>query len=317
MKLKVIGLQSGPNQKDVNRIEQLSAQFDEALIAAPDSDLVVFPELMITPYFCKFNDQRFFELAEPINGETFQYFSRKAKAASVYVVITIFEKYEEHTKTEFYNTAIVISNDGTMLGYYRKTHIPKLSLPTLTTDESLYFTRGSEYPVFEMEGFKVGILICFDRSFPEAARALALQGAELIVIPTAASGEERKGAWLSECQARARENGIYVVGVNKAGDELLTNDGQEMESNFFGLSCGFDPNGLAVVPNLDSEPWQFISLEIDHQKIAECRARLNFLEFLQSDIYHVYSDEIHKVRSYSAGKEAVPLFGPKGAVTID
>lgn len=316
MKLKVVGLQSGPNLAGGSyseRIQELAAQFDEALEAEPNVDLIVFPELMTTPYFCKVNDQSFFNLAEPVEGETFQYFAKKAKDADVAIILPIFEK----DGTDYYNTAVVIGSDGSYVGSYRKTHIPKLCLPTLTTDETLYFKRGTSYPVFEIKGYKVGILICFDRSFPEAARALALQGAELIVIPTAAGGEERKNAWLSECQARARENGLYVIGVNKAGAEILKTETEEIHSSFFGLSCGFAPNGTPVVANLDSEPWQRISLEIDHQAVKECREKLNFLDFLQGDLYSAYSDELQKIRAFSIENETSPLFGPKGVVTID
>lgn len=320
MKLKVVGLQSGPNQAGGSyseRISELTTQLNEAVEAVPNADLIVFPELVTTPYFCKINDQSFFDLAEPVTGKTFQYFSEKAKAAGVYIILPIFEKDASEGRVEYYNTAVVIGSDGSLVGSYRKTHIPKLCLSTLTTDETLYFKRGTSYPVFEIKGYKVGILICFDRSFPEAARALALQGAELIVIPTAAGGEERKNAWLSECQARARENGLYVVGVNKAGDEVITTQSEEVQSSFFGLSCGFGPDGVAVVPNLDSEPWQMLSLEVDRQKVKECREKLNFLDFLQGDLYSAYSDELQKIRAYSVENETSPLFGPKGVVTID
>ncbi|TCN21145.1 carbon-nitrogen hydrolase family protein [Mesobacillus foraminis] len=284
MKLKVVGLQSGPNIEEKGyhgRIEQLAAQFDKALLEVPDADLIVFPELMTLPYFCKVRDETFFDLAEPLKGETFQFFSEKAKAAGVFAIITIFEKDLEGGKTLYYNTAIVISDEGEMVGYYRKTHIPKLSLATLTTDETLYFSRGLGYPVFEIKGIKVGILICFDRSFPEASRALALQGADLIVIPTAAGGEERKNAWLSECQARARENGLYVMGVNKAGEETINHLGSDIKSQFFGLSCAFGPDGKEVAHNLDSTPWKALHLEVDTVKIAETRRKLSFLDFLQ------------------------------------
>ncbi|WP_180955067.1 MULTISPECIES: carbon-nitrogen hydrolase family protein [Bacillus] len=320
MKLTIVGLQSGPNlngESYTDRLEMLAAQFDHAIHDNPGTDLVVFPELMTTPYFCPIDDQSFFELAEPLLGETFTFFSQKARDSGVYVVITIFEKYADDQNTSYYNTAIMISDAGEYIGSYRKTHIPKLALPTLTTDETRYFKRGTEFPVFDVKGYKVGILICFDRSFPEAARALALQGAELIIIPTAAGGEERKAAWLSECQARARENGLYVVGVNKAGDETLKAEGRELTSRFFGLSCAFDPSGNAVQPHLDSEPWKHIILEIDGKKVEEQRNRLNFLDFLQGDLYHSYSSEVQKVRKYEIKRETVPLFGPKGVVTID
>lgn len=320
MKLKIVGLQSGPYRTGdsyANRIEQLSAHFDLALQNVPDADLIIFPELMTTPYFCKVYDKKFFEFAEPLDGKTFQFFSKKAKDSGVYIIITIFEKCVQNHKISYFNTAILISDSGKMIGFYRKTHIPKISLKTLTTDESFYFERGTQFPVFDIKGIKVGILICFDRSFPEASRALALQGAEAIVIPTAAGGEERKNVWLLECQARARENGLYVVGVNKAGEEVLEDNGREIKSSFFGLSCAFDPSGKEVKNHLDSKPWQFLQLEIDHQKVEKYRSKLNHLNFLQVDLYYAYSQELQKIRNYNLEKETVPLFEPKGVVAID
>ncbi|MCM3653814.1 carbon-nitrogen hydrolase family protein [Metabacillus litoralis] len=317
MKLNVVGLQSGPNGRNESyhhRIEQLSAQFDKVITSNPHIDLIVFPELMTVPYFCKFNDKRFFELAEPLDGPTFTYFAKKAREANVNIIITIFEKSFSNKASIYYNTAIVISNDGEMIGKYRKTHIPKLSLSTLKTDETIYFSRGTDYPVFDIKGFKIGILICFDRSFPEASRSLALQGADVIIIPTAAAGEERKNVWLSECQARARENGLYVIGVNKAGVETLVNQEVMNSSTFFGLSCAFDPSGTEIGGHLGSESWKSLSVEIDKSKINKCRERLNFLDFLQGDLYFVNSEEIQQICNFKMKQETVPLFGPKGAV---
>ncbi|ALS23610.1 carbon-nitrogen hydrolase family protein [Paenibacillus naphthalenovorans] len=319
MTLQVAGLQIGPYRDGDaynHRMERLSALFDQALQEGRKPDLIVFPELMTVPYFCTTGSETFFELAEPADGPTFSYFSKKAKENNVHIIATIFEKAQEKDGTRYFNTAIVISNHGELQGYYRKTHIPKLTLPTLTTDETYYFNRGTHFPVFDVNGYKVGILICFDRSFPEAARALALQGADLIVIPTAASGDDRKKAWLAECQSRARENGVFVLGINRAGEERAANVGRS-GLKFFGLTCAFDPMGNSLSDGLDENPWQIMSVTLDPNLIRETRERLNLLNHLQVDVYHAYSKEVQKVRSFPIEREITPLFGPKGVVGID
>lgn len=315
MTLKIVNLQSGPyetNETKGNRIERLVTQFDKAVLEEPNADLVVFPELMTVPYFCTIKDERFFDLAESLTGETYQLFSEKAKENNKHVVITIFEKKE----TQYFNTAILISDTGEVAGVYRKTHVPTLELPTLTTDEAFYFNRGTEFPVFNVKGYNVGILICFDRSFPEAARALALQGADVIIIPTAAGGTERQSSWLAECASRARENGLYVVGVNKAGEEIIKNDLAERVGGYFGLTCAFDPSGNELL-HLNDQPWQHMSVGINKELIHDTRKKMNFLNFLQNDLYHSYFSELQMIRSFEVPKEISPLFGPKGVVTID
>lgn len=317
MKLNVLALQSGHydlNQSYHSRLEQLSQHFDWAMETHRDVDLVVFPELMMVPYFCQVQDNRYFSLAELADGLTFQYFSMKAKEAGVYIMVTIFEKAYERLDVKYYNTALIISDKGELVGRYRKTHLPQLSLPTLQTDETFYFQRGREFPVFEIKGFKCGVLICFDRAFPEAARALALQGAELILIPAAAAGEGRKVSWLAECQSRARENGLYVIGVNKAGTEILS---EHIQSSFFGLSCGFDPRGEEISVHLDDTPWQEISFSIEKERVRETREQMNLLDFLQGDLYHAIGDELLAVRSYPIKNNVTPLFGPKGVGYYD
>lgn len=316
MTIQVVGLQIGPYQNGesyTDRMERLSALFDQALEGEQKSDLLVFPELMASPYFCTTKNPAFFEMAEPLDGPTYVHFSKKAKEANVHVIVTLFEKIEDHHGTSFYNTAMVISNTGERKGVYRKTHIPHISLPTLTTDESFYFKRGEDYPVFDILGFKVGILICFDRSFPEAARALAVQGAELIVIPTAASGEERKEAWLAECQARARENGVFVLGVNRGGYEKVDHT-NGLNLAYFGLTCAFDPGGKMLGKPLDSEPWQTFQMEVERTLLLEYREKLNVFDHLQVDLYHAAGQEIQIIKSYSIEKEQEPLFGPKGVI---
>jgi len=318
MTLKVLGLQNGPYQENSSyeeQINQLSAHFEQVLADSPEVDLVIFPELMTSPYFCMFQDDLFFSLAEPLKGKTYQHFSQKAQNHQVNIVVTIFEKEEYNGETHFYNTALLISDSGELIGHYRKTHIPTLVLPTLSTNEAYYFERGTEFPVFELKGYKIGLLICFDRSFPEAARTLAEQGAELIIIPTAASGEDRKSTWLAECASRAMENGVYVMGVNRAGEESL-NLHARSDLSFFGLSCLYGPSGQEIF-TLDSTPWTHLSVTIEKEAIRQTRSKLNFLNFIQSDLYKTNSNELQAVRKFKLEQEIPPLFRPEGAVSSE
>ncbi|MCM3443129.1 carbon-nitrogen hydrolase family protein [Metabacillus halosaccharovorans] len=312
MTLKIIGLQSGPFQDKEsrkNRIERLGAQFDKALEDYPEADLFVFPELMSSPYFCTIQEKTLFDYAEPLEGETVSYFVKKSKEAKVTIIVPIAEKARENT---YYNTAVVIS-DGEVLGTYRKTHIPTLQLASLATDEQYYFDRGTEFPVFQVKGYKIGILICFDRSFPEAARTLANQGADVIIIPTASAGHERKGAWLAECAARARENGVYVLGVNRAGEEILSRENHQSTSTFFGMSCFFGPSGEELIA-MDDQPWKSVGGEVSKMTIKECRQKVNFLSYYKPEIYSPVSKETSIVRTFHVRNETQPLFQPKGAI---
>lgn len=311
MSLRVLGLQCGPclpGETLGDRLATLERAFDEALLEHPDADLVVFPELVATPYFCQTRDQTAFAHAETLDGETVKRFAARAKARGVFVLVTLFEKWvSPDNLVRYYNSAVLIDPQGACRGVYRKTHVPTLHLETLTTDEAYYFAPGDALPVFEVRGVSVGVLICFDRSFPEAARTLARQGAELIVIPAASSGAERGERWVQECAARAMENGIYVLGVNRAGHETPASD---QSLDYFGKSCGCDPTG-EVLAMLDAAPWNSVALTVDPEMIERTQYRLPLRKFLRDDLYGPCPPQVARVRQTAVDMTVVPSFGPR------
>lgn len=311
MSLRVLGLQCGPclaGETLRDRLATLERAFDEALAEHPDADLVVFPELMAAPYFCLTRDESQFARAETLDGETVRRFAARARARGVFVLITLFEKcVGADTLVRYYNSAVLIDPQGECRGVYRKTHVPVLHLETMTTDEAYYFAPGDALPVFEVRGISVGVLICFDRSYPEAARTLARQGAELIVIPAASSGAERGERWVQECAARAMENGIYVLGVNRAGDET---PGRDRSLTYFGTSCSCDPTGK-VLAVLDSTPWRVVALTVDPELIERTQSGLPLRRFLRHDLYGPCPPQVARVRQTTVDTTAVPSFGPR------
>ncbi|BCJ85790.1 carbon-nitrogen hydrolase family protein [Effusibacillus dendaii] len=345
MGFTVLGLQCGPYEmlgSYVYRMEALGRHLDRELQNG-SADLVVFPELMTVPYKCGTYDDSFFDMAEPLDGPTLEWLSKKARNYQTAIVGTLFERETIGSENRYFNTAVIVSPEGDLVGKYRKTHIPKVCLPTLHVDETYYFSAGEELPVFVVQERKIGILICYDRSFPEAARTLAVQGAELIVIPTAAGGIDRAGMWIAECAARARENGVFVMGVNRGGDErYIANDSTEKITHYFGMTAAFDPRGEALGPALDNRSWTSLRVDLDFSQIETNRSGLNFLRDYRPELYRRYdancntnafSDtfpadipkdringlpvydlrkQLNTLRNFSLHRETEPLFTPRG-----
>lgn len=314
MHISVLALQSGPcNTGYEQRMEELSRDLDSAL-QKQSADLVVFPELMTVPYKSVTVDDTYFAFAESSDGPTYQWLAEKAKFYQTALVGTIFEKALIREQLYFYNTALIVNKNGEKVGQYRKTHIPKISLPTMRTDETYYFRAGNELPVFDLGAFRLGILICYDRSFPEASRALALQGADVIVIPSASSGLDRSEMWLQECAARARENHVYVIGVNRGGIEsILDTDGSEINLHYYGKTCAFHPLGTPLTQALDDQPHQSLRVELDISEVQKTRQQIGFLQTYRPDLYEKYAPaseaELHRqrVRQSPIPRETEPL----------
>ena len=189
---------------------------------AEGAQVVVTQELFLTPYFCDVQDPDRFDLAEAIPGETTGRLEALAGELGVVIVASLFER---RAAGVYHNTAVVIDADGTTAGLYRKMHIPQ----DPAFEEKFYFTEGDTgFRAFDTRFGKIGVVICWDQWFPEAARATALQGAELIVVPTAIGwlaneGEEvgarQQAAWRRVQQGHAVANGCYWLAVNRVGVE--------------------------------------------------------------------------------------------------
>jgi beta-ureidopropionase len=184
--------------------------------AKQGAKVMCFQELFYGPYFCQVQDPQYFAYTEKIpGGPTTERMQALARETGMVLIVPMYEEDAETTGI-YYNTAAVIDADGTYLGKYRKTHIPLGK----GFWEKFYFRPGNMgYPVFDTAVGKVGVYICYDRHFPEGARALGLNGAELVFIPSATSRGLSEYLWRVEQVSHALANGYYVGTINRVGIE--------------------------------------------------------------------------------------------------
>lgn len=209
---------------------------------AKGAQIICLQEIFYGPYFCAEQTVKWYGAAEPIpDGPTTQRFQEVARKNNVVIVLPIYEKAAEGV---YYNTAAVIDADGTYLGKYRKKHIPHVAAGEGGTGfwEKYYFKPGNEdYPVFDTKYAKVGVYICYDRHFPEGARLLGLNGAEIVFNPSATVAGTSEYLWKLEQPAHAVANGFYVAAINRVGFEAPWNMGE-----FYGQSYLVNPRGEFV-----------------------------------------------------------------------
>ncbi len=205
--------------------------------ARDGANIVCTQELFATEYFCQSEDHENFRLAETIPGPTTKAFQRLAKRFEIVVIISLFEKRGSGV---YHNSAAIIDADGSLLGIYRKMHIPDDPLYY----EKFYFTPGDlGFRSWKTRFGKIGVLICWDQWYPEAARLTAMRGAEILFYPTAIGwhpsekeqyGEQQKNAWETIQRSHAVANGCYVASVNRVGHETpIGGDGIEFWGNSF------------------------------------------------------------------------------------
>ena len=247
--------------------------------------LVVLPELFRSRYFCQAEDARQFTLAEAVPGPSTEALASLAKELSITLVASLFEK---RAAGVFHNTAAVLDADGQYLGKYRKMHIP--DDPRFY--EKFYFTPGDlGFKVFPTRAAQLGVLVCWDQWYPEAARLTALQGAEILVYPTAIGwhpeekatyGERQQAAWETMQRSHAIANGCFVVAVNRTGFEPDPRGSGGIE--FWGSSFIAAPDGRVVVrAPLDDEA--VLVEEIDLAEIDASRIGWPFFRDRRIDAY--------------------------------
>jgi len=229
--------------------------------AARGAQIICLQELYCSRYFCQIEDARLFDLAETIPGPSTEQATALAKELGVVLIVPIFEK---RAAGLYHNTAVVIDASGDLLGVYRKMHIPD----DPQYYEKFYFTPGDlGYRTFDTRFARIGVLICWDQWYPEAARLTALKGAEVIFFPSAigwlpaeraALGSVQHDAWRTIQRSHAIANGVYVAVVNRVGYEGTTEPGL----HFWGQSFVCDPEGRVVSEGADSS---------DDVLVAECR----------------------------------------------
>ncbi|ARU52609.1 acyltransferase [Cellulosimicrobium cellulans] len=235
--------------------------------------LVCFQELFYGPYFCQVQDAAYYAYAESVPGPTVERFSALAAELGTVVVLPV---YEEEQPGVLYNTAAVIDADGRYLGKYRKTHIPHVR----GFWEKFYFRPGNlGYPVFDTAVGRVGVYICYDRHFPEGWRALGLNGAEIVLNPSATSRGLSNYLWRLEQPAAAVANEYYVGAINRVGVEDLGDD------DFYGTSYFVDPEGAFVGEPADDHEEELVVRDLDLDLLRVVRDRWQFYRDRRPDAY--------------------------------
>lgn len=224
-------------------------------LAAQGAELIVLQELHNSLYFCQTEDVNNFDLAEPIPGPSTAFFGQLARECNAVIVISLFER---RAPGLYHNTAVVIERDGTPVGKYRKMHIPD----DPAYYEKFYFTPGDIgfHPVETSVG-RLGVLVCWDQWYPEAARLMALQGAEILIYPTAIGysaddlpeeQQRQRDAWTTVQRGHAIANGLPVISVNRVGFEK-DSSGQTDGIQFWGSSFVCGPQGEFLFRASDNE----------------------------------------------------------------
>jgi N-carbamoylputrescine amidase len=259
-------------QKAIGKIKQA---------AAKGAQIICLQELFTSLYFCDVEDYEYFKLAEPIPGPSTELLSKLSAELQVVLIASLFEKRAQGI---YHNTTAVLDADGAYLGKYRKMHIPD----DPAYYEKFYFTPGDlGYKIFNTKFSKIGVLICWDQWYPEAARITALMGAEILFYPTAigwaaaqdeATNTEQYNAWQTIQRSHAVANGVHVVSVNRVGFE------QSGAMKFWGGSFISNPFGTVLYQGShDSE--EVIIQEIDTDKTDSYRTHWPFMRDRRIDSY--------------------------------
>ena len=268
-------------ERAIERIRQAKAQ---------GADLVALPELFRTQYFCQREDHALFDLAEPVPGPTVDRLSPLARELSVAILAPLFER---RAPGLYHNTVAVIGDDGKLTGMYRKMHIPDDPLYF----EKFYFTPGDlGFPTFSLRVGRVGVMVCWDQWYPEAARITALGGADLLVYPTAIGwhpaekqelGAGQLDAWRTIQRAHAIANGVYVAVPNRVGlehGEVRGDRAQGPGIEFWGSSFVADPSGK-VVAEAPTDREVVLVVEVDPNEVERTRRFWPFLRDRRLDAY--------------------------------
>ena len=272
--------------KQIRLVEQAAKQ---------GAQIICTQELFASQYFCQVEDHRFFKLAETIPGPSTDAFTKIAKKHGVVIIASLFER---RTSGLYHNTAVVIDADGSILGLYRKMHIPDDPLYY----EKFYFTPGDSdgaggFRAWDTKFAKIGVLICWDQWFPEGARLTAIQGAQILFYPTAIGwhptekaeyGEAQHDSWELMQRSHAVANGCYVCAPNRIGVEKISGaDGKPVSEDgieFWGQSFIAAPNGQVVKrASVDQEEVLIVPAELE--KVEFSRTHWPFLRDRSVDAY--------------------------------
>ncbi|MBS61241.1 MAG: acyltransferase [Anaerolineaceae bacterium] len=252
--------------KHVNYVEQAALQ---------GAEVMCFQELFYSPYFCQVQDAVHYSWSEPVpDGPTTILMQEIAAKHKIVLIVPLYEKDDAGI---YYNTGVVIDSDGTFLGKYRKTHLPHLA----GFWEKFYFRPGNTgYPVFETSVGRIGVYICYDRHFPEGARLLGLNGAEIVFIPSATSRGLSQHLWKIEQTSHAIANGYFVGTINRVGIEA-----EFGTNNYYGQSYFCDPKGQFVGDVASEDADELVVRELNLDLIQDVRNTWQFYRDRRPDMY--------------------------------
>jgi N-carbamoylputrescine amidase len=267
-----------PTDAPIPEIRQ--ANLDHQMTMVEDAakqgvQMLCFQEIFTMPYFCAEQTTRWYEAVERIpDGPTVKLMQDVAKQHGMVLIVPI---YEEEQTGIYYNSAAVIDADGKYLGKYRKTHIPHVA-PGFW--EKFYFRPGNlGYPCFDTAYARIGVYICYDRHFPEGARCLGLNGAEIIFNPSATVAGLSEYLWKLEQPAHAVANGYFVGAINRVGTEAPWNIGE-----FYGQSYFCDPRGQ-IIAEASRDKDELVVADLEMDKIREVRNTWQFFRDRRPDAY--------------------------------
>ena len=269
---------AAPTDAPIEEIKRANVEKNVKMIeeaARRGVQILCMQEVFNTPYFCAEQETRWYEAVERIpDGPTVRLMQDVAKQHGMVIVVPI---YEEEITGLYYNTAAVIDADGKYLGKYRKNHIPHVA-PGFW--EKFYFRPGNlGYPTFETAYARVGVYICYDRHFPEGARALGLNGAEIVFNPSATVAGLSEYLWKLEQPAHAVANGYFVGAINRVGHEQPWDIGE-----FYGQSYFCDPRGQ-IVAEAPRDKDYLVVADLDLDLIRQVRNTWQFFRDRRPDTY--------------------------------
>ncbi len=259
-----------PKEQAVDKHLELIAK-----AAAEGAQITCLQEIFHGPYFCAEQDPKWYATAERDDGPIVTKMRQVARDNHMVLVVPFFEEAQTGV---YYNTAVVIDNDGTVLGKYRKTHLPQVG-PCFW--EKFYFKPGNlGYPVFDTAVGRIGLIICYDRHFPEVARQVGLKGAELVFNPSATVESLSKYLWELEQPAHAVANGYWIAAINRVGTEEPLNP-----AKFYGSSYFCDPRGQIVAKASDSDD-EVLVADLDMDLVRQVRNTWQFMRDRRPETYH-------------------------------
>jgi beta-ureidopropionase len=242
--------------------------------------ILCLQEVFNGPYFCPSQDSRWCDIAEPIPGPTVKTMQKYAKKHGMVIIVPI---YEREMPGVYYNTAAVIDADGRLLGKYRKNHIPHTS----GFWEKYFFKPGNlGYPTFQTRYARIGVYICYDRHFPEGARLLGLNGAEIVFNPSATVAGLSQYLWKLEQPAHAVANGYFMGCINRVGTEAPWNIGK-----FYGTSYFVDPRGNFLAVGSEDED-ELVVADMNLAMIEDVRRTWQFYRDRRPDTYGAMTEQL-------------------------